>query len=166
MVPGVLTGWWSLVVIIILWGSQVPFFYSTSYHHSVRTPGTILFLHEWSSSCKDARYHSFTPRGTGRPYRMMISRGVKEWYLASLQDDDRSWSKRMVPGALQDDDHSWSKRMVPGVLTEWWSLVGRQVPFFYSTSDHHSVRKPGTILLLHEWSSSCKDPRYHSLLHE
>jgi hypothetical protein len=30
----------------------------------------------------------------------MITRGVKEWYLASLQDDDHSWSKRMVPGVL------------------------------------------------------------------
>ena len=66
---------------------------------------------------------------------MMITRGVKEWYLASLQNDDHSWSKRMVPGvpyrmmitrgvkewylaSLQNDDHSWSKRMVPGVLTE------------------------------------------------
>ena len=72
--------------------------------------------------------------GTWRPYRMMITRGVKEWYLASLQDDDHSWSKkngtlrpyRMVItrgvketylASLQDDDHSWRKIMVPGVLT-------------------------------------------------
>jgi hypothetical protein len=94
--------------------------------------------------------------GTWCPYRMIITRGVKEWYLAFLQNDDHSWSKRMVPGVgtwcpyrmmitrgvkewylafLQNDDHSWSKRMVL---------------FFYSTSDHHSVRTPGTILLLHE----------------
>jgi hypothetical protein len=37
-----------------------------------------------------------------RPYRMMITRGVKEWYLASLQDDDHSWSKRMVLGVLTE----------------------------------------------------------------
>jgi hypothetical protein len=77
-------------VIIILWGRQVPFFYSTSDCHSVKTPGTILFLHEW----------------TWRPQRMMITRGVKERYLASLEDDD----------------HSCRKVMVPGVLTGWWSF--------------------------------------------
>ena len=72
--------------------------------------------------------------GTWRPNRMTITRGVKEWYLASLQDDDHSWSKkngtlrpyRMVItrgvketylASLQDDDHSWRKIMVPGVLT-------------------------------------------------
>jgi hypothetical protein len=36
--------------------------------------------------------------GTWHPYRIMITGGVIEWYLASLQDDDNSWSKRMVPG--------------------------------------------------------------------
>ena len=76
--------------------------------------------------------------GTWRPYRMMITRGVKEWYLASLQDDDHSWSRMMKKNgtwrpyrmnvitrgvkewylaSLQDDDHSWRKIMVPGVLT-------------------------------------------------
>jgi hypothetical protein len=40
--------------------------------------------------------------GTWRPYRMMITRGVKEWNLASLQDDDHSWSKRMVRGVLPE----------------------------------------------------------------
>jgi hypothetical protein len=30
----------------------------------------------------------------------MITRGTKEWYLALLQDDAQSWSKRMVPGVL------------------------------------------------------------------
>jgi hypothetical protein len=126
----------------------------------IRTPGTITLRHEWSSSSKDARYLSFTPRviiilwGRQVPFfcstsdhhpvrtpgtRMMITRGVKEWYLASLQDDE----------------YSWSKRMVPGVLTGWWSLVEeRQVPLIYSTSNNHPVRTPGTILLLHEWSSS------------
>jgi type IV secretory pathway protease TraF len=87
--------------IIILLGRQVLFFYSTSDHHSVRMPGTIIFIHEWSSSCKDSRYYTWCP------YRMMITRRVKEWYLASLQDDD----------------HSWSNRMVPGVLTGRWVLV-------------------------------------------
>ena len=38
--------------------------------------------------------------GTWRPYRMMITRGVNEWYLASLQDDDHSWSKPMVHGVF------------------------------------------------------------------
>jgi type IV secretory pathway protease TraF len=57
--------------------------------------GTILLLHEWSSSCVDARYYSFTPR-----------------VIIILQ--------------------------------------GRQVPLFSSMSDHHPVRTPGTILLLHE----------------
>jgi hypothetical protein len=33
---------------------------------------------------------------------MTITRGVKEWYLASLQDDDHSWSKGMVPGVLTE----------------------------------------------------------------
>jgi hypothetical protein len=61
--------------------------------HPVRNPGTILLLHELSSFCKDARYHSFSPR---------VIRGVKEWYLASLQNDDHSWSKRMVPGVLTE----------------------------------------------------------------
>jgi hypothetical protein len=70
---------------------------------------------------------------------MMITRGVNELYLASLQDDDYSWSKEWYLGFLQDDDYSW---------------------FFYSTSDHHPVRTPGTIILLHEYSSSYKDARY------
>jgi hypothetical protein len=33
---------------------------------------------------------------------MMITRGEKEWYLASLQDEDHSWRKRMVPGVLTE----------------------------------------------------------------
>ena len=56
---------------------------------------------------------------------MMITRGVKEWYLASLQDDYSPYMMMITRGvkewylaSLQDDDHSWSKRMEPGVLTE------------------------------------------------
>jgi hypothetical protein len=41
-------------------------------HHPVRTPG------------------------------MMITRGVKEWYLTSLPDDDHSWSKRIVLAVLAE----------------------------------------------------------------
>jgi hypothetical protein len=38
--------------------------------------------------------------GSWGSYRMMIIRGEKERYLESLQDDDHSWSKRIVPGIL------------------------------------------------------------------
>jgi hypothetical protein len=84
-----------------------------------------------------------------RPYRMMITGGVIEWYLASLQDDDHSWSKRMVQVPFIYSASNHHSLRTPGTI-------------LYSTSDHHPLRTPGTILLLHEWSSSCKDARYHS----
>jgi hypothetical protein len=76
----------------------------------------------------------------------MITRGVKEWYLASLQDDEYSY-------------HSFTPRVI--II-----LSGPQVPFFYSTSDHHPVRTSGTILLLHEWSSFCNDASEHCFYEE
>ena len=81
---------------------------------------------------------------------MMITRGVKEWYLASLQNDDHSWS------GVKNGTWRPYRMMITRGVNEWYCrpnrmMISRGIKEWYLASlqnDDHSWSKrmvPGVL---------------------